>query len=209
MKFSQTVYAVNLLLLSLYFNLFAQSTLAVLPFFSSGISSQESRNLTERFRAELTALKKYSVLDRTSMETLLADQGFNLNDPCKENSCAVTLGQLLAVDNIIIGNIDEIDKSYMVNIKMVNISSGSIIKDISGSHRVKKAELINEVIPAMALDLTSTDTASVRVFKKKRRPLIPVTLITIGTAALAVPAYILYKKYFNEEPKTREIEVQW
>lgn len=208
MKISVLIYAFNLILL-LTISLSAQSSIAILPFSCSGLPSEECKELTERFRSEISAQRKYTVLDRTSMESMLADQGFDLNEPCKESSCAVILGQLLAVDDIIMGTVGKINNTYIVNFKIVNISSGSQVKDVSGNHKVKKSVLINDILPSMALDLTSKDTSGVRIIKKKKKVLVPVTLITVGAAALAVPAYFIYKNYVKEEPETRKLEVQW
>lgn len=203
------IYAINFILIALVSNLFAQSSLAILPFNSSGISAEEARQISEKFRAEFTGLRKYNVLDRQSMETMLADQGFDLNDPCRNNYCALTLGQLLSVDDVILGNIGKIDKTYSIDVKIINISSGSVLKDISTRHTVKQAALFKRIIPELVKELVSTNTSSIQVYKKKGRALIPVTVITIGTAALAVPVYFLCKKLISNEPETREVEVQW
>ncbi len=204
-----SIYAINFILIALVSNLFAQSSLAILPFNSSGISTEEVRQISEKFRVEFTSLHKYNVLDRQAMETLLADQGFDLNDPCRNNYCALTLGQLLSVDDVILGNISKIDKTYAIDVKIINISSGSVLKDISTRHTVKQAVLFNKVIPELVMELVSTNTSAIQVYKKKGRALIPVTIITVGSAALAVPIYFLYKKLISKEPETRKLEVQW
>ncbi len=209
MNLFPSIYAFNFLLIALISNLFAQSTLAILPFNSSGISSAEARQISEKFRAEFTALHKYTVIDRNSMETLLADQGFDINDPCRNNYCAVTLGQLLSVDDVILGNVGKIDKTYAIDVKIIDISSGSVLKDISTRHTVKQAVLFNKIIPELVKELISTNTSTVQVYKKRGRALIPITVITLGAAALAVPGYFLYKKFTTDEPETRELEVQW
>lgn len=209
MNLFPSIYAFNFLLIALISNLFAQSSLAILPFNSSGISSVEASQISEKFRAEFTGLHKYAVIDRQSMETLLADQGFDINDPCRNNYCAVTLGQLLSVDDVILGNVGKIDKTYAIDVKIINISSGSVLKDISTRHTVKQAVLFKKIIPELVKELISTNASTVQVYKKRGRALIPITVITLGTAALAVPGYFLYKKLASDGPETRELEVQW
>ena len=77
MNLFSPIYAINFILIAFISNLFAQSSLAILPFNSSGISTEEARQISEKFRAEFTDLRKNNVLDRQTMETLLADQGFD------------------------------------------------------------------------------------------------------------------------------------
>lgn len=210
MNLFSPIYAINFILIAFISNLFAQSSLAILPFNSSGISTEEARQISVKFRAEFTDLRKYNVLDRQTMETLLADQGFDLNDPCRNNYCALTLGQLLSVDNVILGNIGKIDKTYAIDAKIIDISSGSVLKDISTRHTVKPEELFKKIIPELVKELVSTsNTSSIQVYKKKGRAIVPVTIITLGSAALAVPVYFLCKKLSSNEPETRELEVQW
>lgn len=204
-----SIYAINLWLIALAPCLFAQSSLAILPFYSSGISQTEARQISEKLRSEFISLHKYSVIDQQSMETLLADQGFDINDPCRNNYCALTLGQLLSVDDVVLGNIGRIDKTYSIDIKIINISSGSVLKDISSRHTVKQTELFKKIIPELIEELVNTNNATVQVFKKKRSVLVPFTAITIGAAALAVPTYFLIKKITTDQPETRELEVQW
>ena len=187
------VYAINLILIISITNLYAQSSLAILPFNSSGISAEEARQISEKFRAEFSSLRKYNVLDRQTMEMLLADQGFDLNDPCRNNYCALTLGQLLSVDDVIMGYIGKIDKTYAIDVRIINISSGSVLKDISTRHTVKQAALFKKIIPELVKEFVKTDTSPIQVYKKKGRALVPVTIITIGSAALAVPVYFLCK----------------
>lgn len=210
MNLFSPIYAINFILIALIPSLFAQSTLAILPFNSSGISTEEARQISVKFRAEFTDLRKYNVLDRQTMETLLADQGFDLNDPCRNNYCALTLGQLLSVDNVILGNIGKIDKTYAIDVKIIDISSGSVLKDISTRHTAKPDALFKKIIPELVKELVSTsNTSSIQVYKKKGRAIVPVTIITLGSAALAVPVYFLCKKLTSNEPETRELEVQW
>ncbi len=210
MNLFPSIYAINFILIALIPNLFAQSSLAILPFNSSGISTEEARQISAKFRAEFTNLRKYNVLDHQTMETLLADQGFDLNDPCRNNYCALTLGQLLSVDNVILGNIGKIDKTYAIDAKIINISSGSVLKDISTRHTVKPEVLFKKIIPELVKELVNTtNTSSIQVYKKKGRAIVPVTIITLGSAALAVPVYFLCKKLISNEPETRELKVQW
>ncbi len=210
MNLFPSIYTINFILIALISNLFAQSSLAILPFNSSGISAEETRQISEKFRAEFVGLSKYNVLDRQTMETLLSDQGFDLNDACRNNYCALTFGQLLAVDDVILGNIGKIDKTYALDVKIINISSGSVLKDISTRHTVKQAALFNKIIPDLVKEFVNTNaSSSIQVYKKKRRALVPVTVITITSAVLAVPAYFLIKKLVSNEPETRELEVQW
>jgi hypothetical protein len=209
MKILPRISAITLILL-LFSNIFAKQTLAVLPFYSSNIDIKETGDATEKLRSELSKKQLYTVMNGKEMETLLSEQGFDPSAPCNELSCAVTLGQLLAVDNIVIGNIGKVGTTYMINIKIINVNSGSIYKDIAENHPVKINIILNKIVPLLAEKLTNSQYVDETVIKKKRRPYIAIIAITAGTAVLAIPAYFIYKKV--TEPKqldTRDIMVQW
>lgn len=190
-------------------NLFSQNSAAVYPFSYSGITSQEARQVTESFRSNLKSLNKFSLLNRTSMESLLYDQGINIDDPCNDQACAIAIGQLLAIDDLITGNIARIDKNFIINIKIINISSGSISKDISENYKGDYKDLFDIMLPVLAHKLVNENSVSDNVIRKKKRPMIPITLITVGTAAIAVPVILYLKNHSDNDPEKRELQVQW
>ena len=71
----------------------------------NGISKSEARTLTEELRSFLVQSKKYIVLERDNMETILTEQGFQQSG-CTSAECAVEVGKLLNVQKTILEDIN-------------------------------------------------------------------------------------------------------
>ena len=56
----------------------AQQTLAILDFEGRGINSLEAATLTDRFTSEVGKTKAMRLVDRTMVEEILTEQGFQM-----------------------------------------------------------------------------------------------------------------------------------
>ncbi|MCK5331670.1 MAG: hypothetical protein KAK01_09690 [Candidatus Marinimicrobia bacterium] len=70
--------------------------IAVLTLEGKGITPQEAEILTERLRSALVQDGRYQVVERTQMETILAEQGFQQSG-CMSNECFIQAGLILGV----------------------------------------------------------------------------------------------------------------
>lgn len=109
------------------FQLFAQENLniAVLELEGAGISKTDLIGLSNRLRSELFKTGKFTVLERSRMDEILKEQGFQLSG-CTNTDCAVEIGKLIGVSKIILGNVDKVGTIYTVDIRIVDVSTGKI-----------------------------------------------------------------------------------
>lgn len=90
----------------------------------SDAAASTCRNMVE------TALLKtgqYSVLSYTDMEEILSAQAFTLTG-CTDESCAVEIGELLAAENIVVGELTGLGDQMVLSIRLVNVSTGKTMK---------------------------------------------------------------------------------
>ena len=66
----------------------SQTTLAILDFEGRGINSLEAATLTDRFTSEVGKTKAMRLVDRTMVEEILTEQGFQQTG-CTTDECAV------------------------------------------------------------------------------------------------------------------------
>ena len=124
MKHLYTIFA---LLLTLS-NINAQeskTTLAVLDFEGRGINTLEAATLTDRFTSEIGKTESMVLVDRTMVEEILKEQGFQQSG-CTTDECAVEIGQLLGVKFLITGSLGKLGKLYTINLKMIDVETGKI-----------------------------------------------------------------------------------
>jgi curli biogenesis system outer membrane secretion channel CsgG len=68
-----------------------------------GVTENEALSLTDALRSELGKSGKYQVMERSQMDDILKEQGFQQSGACDEASCAIEIGKILAVNFIGVG----------------------------------------------------------------------------------------------------------
>ena len=102
---------------------------AVLELGGNGIDTSQLSTLTNRLRAELFETEKFVIVERGAMDAILKEQGFQQTG-CTDATCAVTVGQLLNAEFIIVGTVDHIGRVYSVNIRQINVATGAITNNV-------------------------------------------------------------------------------
>ncbi len=135
----------HLIILSLLMGLIIQpqssgqskkKTVAVLEFNSSSkvIGKDEISTLSNRFRSILVKTNAFTVLERAKMADILKEQNFVMTDNCNSAECAVQVGQLLGVELIVAGDIGKLGRTYSIDLRMIDVSSGQIVQTETQDH---------------------------------------------------------------------------
>ena len=101
-----------------------KKSIAVLELDAGGISTYEAQVLTNRLRTELFKTEKFNVLERDKMDEILIEQGFQLS-ACTTNECAVEVGKLTGVEQMVAGNVAKIDNLFTINIRLIDVETGN------------------------------------------------------------------------------------
>ena len=100
-----------------------RQTVAVIDFDASGISQLEATSLTNRFRTAVGDVGAMRLVERGLMEEVLQEQGFQQTG-CTSEECAVEVGQLLGVQNMIGGSIGRVGDPFTLDVRMISVQSG-------------------------------------------------------------------------------------
>jgi len=87
------------------------------------------------------------------MDEILTEQGFQQSG-CTTNECAVEMGKLMNVENIIGGSINKVGNTFSSSIKMINIQEGNIVKIISFDYSGPIDEMLKRGMKKIAIELT-------------------------------------------------------
>jgi TolB-like protein len=115
--------------------------IAVLSLEGKGIPSQEVEILTERLRSALVQDGRYQVVERSQMEAILAEQGFQ-QAGCTTNECLVQAGLILGVMQMVGGTVGRIGNSYAIDIRLFDVESSQIIKAVSRNYQGEVDQLL-------------------------------------------------------------------
>ena len=119
-------------------------TVAILDMEGRGISALEAQTLTDRMRSELVKTGVVTIVERGQMQEVLEEQGFQQTG-CTSAECAVEVGKLLGVSQMVTGSIGKIGQSFTIDIRLFSVETGAITKTVNATYRGEIDGLIMEV----------------------------------------------------------------
>ncbi len=101
------------------------NNVAVADFIGKNVSQADASIVAGFLRTELVNTRQYKVMDRSNMDTVLAEQKFQ-NSGCTEQECAVEMGKLLNVRRMYVGSLSKLLDSYYITVNEVDVATGEI-----------------------------------------------------------------------------------
>lgn len=138
-------------------------TLAVLDLKTQGdVSADSARIISDRVRAELFHTGRYRIIERAEMQAILAEQGFQqLQINCEGADCAVELGKILAVRQLVIGSVSRLGDIYTLALRVVDVEKGTILKEGFRDCRCELEEVLTRMSSSLALELANDTSVKV------------------------------------------------
>jgi TolB-like protein len=133
-------------------NLYAEKIrIAIIDFKPDGVSQTFSRRVSELIRNEMINTGSYTIIERTSMDSILKEQAFQ-QAGCTDDSCAVTIGRLLSAKKMLIGTILKLGNKTVITGRIVDVERGTA--DFSHSQVVRSESRLFHAISLFAKNLT-------------------------------------------------------
>lgn len=132
--------------------------LAVMPLTARSVDSESVEGLTSALATELLNTGKVRVMERSQMARILAEQGFQQSAGCDGSECAVEMGRLLAVDRMVLGSISKIGSLYAMNVRLVDVGTGEILRSVTRNGQAKMEVVLTELVPKVAGELVADAT---------------------------------------------------
>lgn len=137
------------------------------------ITKKEANMITDMVRTEMIQKKKFTVIDRENIKTVLAEQGL-IQKGCTDTSCEVKLGKMLAANKIMTGSISKLGNSYIITSHVTDVEKGT--NDFADKEKTKTIddmdsaikELTDKISDAMAG--SATDEPQKTTIKKNNEP---------------------------------------
>jgi len=108
--------------------------IAVLDLQGAGVEATAAQTLTDRLRSRLVNTGAFHVLERDQMDEILTEQGFQQSG-CVSDECLVEIGRLVGVEQMIGGSIGKIGSTYTLDLRIIDVTTGRIIKTVSDDYR--------------------------------------------------------------------------
>lgn len=133
--------------------------LAMLPLNNGdGVSEKNAQTLSELFASELRR-QGASIVTQQEIAAILSHDKQKELLGCDSTSCYVEAGAALGVDQIVAGSVAKLGKSWVLQVKRIDVKSANAIKDVN--RRLKDAELddVLDALPQMASELMGQTAA--------------------------------------------------
>ncbi len=130
-------------------------SLAVSDFIFRAVSENDAAAMADRLSAELSATNAFKVLERTRMKDVFAEAAFQ-QTWCDEPACATAIGKLISVQKLVLGSISKVGSIYTINIRLVDVGTGEVEKNLSEDCDCAIEELLVSVLKRMAGKIAGT-----------------------------------------------------
>jgi TolB-like protein len=131
----------------------AEPMVAVLPFSAHALDADAVEGIGSAMGSELIHTGKFRVMERTQIDAILREQGFQQTGACDGSDCAVQVGKILSVDQMVLGTIAKVGGTYTLTARLVDVRTGEVLKSSTRNSRAEVDALLTGAIPLVAKDL--------------------------------------------------------
>lgn len=131
---------------------------AVMDLAAQGVDKASAQVLTEALGDEILRMRKLRLMERSQMQNILKEQGFQESGACDVSECAVQIGKILGIDLMIVGTIGKIGNTHTISVRAVDISTSEVVASTRRSVKGEIDALLTESIHQVAAELVSSLT---------------------------------------------------
>lgn len=126
---------------------------AILPFSSRVLDASAIDGLVSAMGSELINTGAFRVMERSQMDGILKEQGFQQSGACDGSDCAVEVGRILSVDQMVLGTIAKVGSTYTLTARLVSVRTGEILRSVTRNSKADADAILTDVLPQVAGDL--------------------------------------------------------
>lgn len=126
---------------------------AVMPLSVQGSDSASGGTYAEVIADELLKSGKVRVLERSQMERILKEQGFQRSGACDGSECAVEVGRLLGIEQMVVGSVGRVGQSGVFTLRAVDVGTGEVLASQRRLHEGTPEQAVSDLLPALAQGL--------------------------------------------------------
>jgi TolB-like protein len=127
-------------------------SIALLELDASGISKTDAAVLADRLQSELINTQKFVVMERAKVTEILNEQGFQTSG-CTSTDCAVEVGKLIGVEQMVAGNIGKIGGIYTINVRLISVQTSEVLRTAIVDRRCSIEVVLTECMREAAQQL--------------------------------------------------------
>jgi len=179
-------------------------TIAVLDISGDVLSSSAKHGLTSIVMREIHRYSDdFELLDRKNMQAIMSEQGFQQSTGCTDEQCAVEMGQVLGVNDMVFGEVEKIGRLYIVTLKNVDVENGKIENMVSDEYKGEQEGLI-DIFKKLTIAVIGEGK-----YVKNTKIIQSTNLIPKKTTVKSVSTKVEKKKKEKSKAKRRWFDLYW
>ncbi|MCB9495907.1 MAG: DUF2380 domain-containing protein [Fibrobacteria bacterium] len=134
--------------------------IAVTNLQAQGVSASDAAVFTESLGDVLLRSGTVRVMERSQMDKILAEQGFQSSGACDTAECAVQIGRLLGIDQIVVGSVGKVGETYSLSVRLVDVATGEVSRSSRRIHRGAIDDVLERMVPEVGNELVGAGGAA-------------------------------------------------
>lgn len=143
--------------------------IAVADFSSLNVSQADAAIISGFVRTELVRLGSFDIMDRNNMDLVLTEQKFQ-SSGCTEQQCAVEMGKLLNVHQIVVGSLSKLLEKYYVTVSLIDVETGKIIASYDAE--ASSGGELKKVSGVLARKIQAGSAGTLNITEKHQQPVV-------------------------------------
>lgn len=142
-------------------------TVALMQLQSKALDADGLEILGSTLASELLATNRVRVLERSQVDQILKEQGFQNSGACDAGECAVEIGKLLTVQQMVVGSVGRLGSVQSLSLRLVDVGTGEVTKSVSKSCECPQEAVLTRLAPQAVRELLGVaETFSAVAFPK-------------------------------------------
>ncbi len=170
-SFSRRIALLSLISMIVTTPAFCRTRVAVIDLKAKvGVNKDMASLLSDVVRTELYQTGVFDVMNREDMVSILGELKFQESGACDSTECAVSMGSALGVERMVTGSVGKMGKTFVINLKLINIQLMKNEMLLSKYHKGSEDNLpdsIKKVIERMAKEHLVKEKARKKSAKKQ------------------------------------------
>lgn len=152
----------NLLLSWLLAHVLAASEpvrMAVMPLAGRSVRDADAEMVTDILAGQMTAKGGSRILERSEMQRILQEQGFQQSGACDGQRCAVEVGRILGIDQMIVGAFGRLGETWVLAVRRVSVETGEVLAQSTRQYDGGLSNVPEMLVRPVVADLSGTGPA--------------------------------------------------
>ncbi|MFC1669759.1 CsgG/HfaB family protein [Spirochaetota bacterium] len=151
-RVAQTILLIPIFILCILSQAFSSQKMkiAVMEMRADGVSKRTAKAVSNMIRTEMIRMKKFTVIERSQMNMILREQGFQMTG-CTDQKCAVKMGRLLSARKMLLGEVSSTKDKIIITVRIVDVEKG--VAEFAASEDARKERYLRSAVRRLSKQL--------------------------------------------------------